>query len=61
MSHILDQIHEHADGIKTALLGAGGTGATVALQNVNLAVSIIAGVVTIVYVVLKIYNECRKD
>lgn len=47
-----------------AIIGVLGTGVTLALENVSVSISILVGMVTLVYMSLKVYekwNEIKKD
>jgi len=60
---VTEQIAEHSGAIKTAVIGAGGTGTSVLLQNFNQAMAGLAATVTLVYICLQIYRwfRPRKD
>lgn len=43
-----------------SLAGAVGTGASIVLQNVNVALSIAVALVTLAYMIVKLTNEIKK-
>ena len=54
------QVQQHAEIVKTAAIGATGTGASVFLQDFNQLMAGLAAFATFIYVSIKIYQALRK-
>lgn len=56
----MKRFYESLIDLKPALIGTGGTATTAILDGVNVAVGILVGLATFVYLVIRIRKETRK-